>query len=116
MSRAFAFERPALVVVGRQVKEILLEESNVQPVNSPATVCGDIHGQFFDLLELFRHGGEIPENNYIFMVRMPVTGDTFRRRAFSISPIVLSHARVCFFSCSDSAISIAIVIYALVLF
>ena len=32
------------------VKEILLEESNVQPVNSPVIVCGDIHGQFHDLL------------------------------------------------------------------
>jgi hypothetical protein len=51
-----------------QVKEILLEESNVQPVNAPVTVCGDIHGQFFDLMELFRHGGEIPRQNYIFMV------------------------------------------------
>jgi hypothetical protein len=26
------------------VKEVLVEESNVQPVNSPVTVCGDIHG------------------------------------------------------------------------
>jgi hypothetical protein len=53
-----------------QVKEILLEESNVQPVNAPVTVCGDIHGQFFDLMELFRHGGEIPRQNYIFMVTL----------------------------------------------
>jgi hypothetical protein len=50
------------------VKNILIEESNVQPVSSPVTVCGDIHGQFFDLLELFRCGGEIPTTNYIFMV------------------------------------------------
>jgi len=29
------------------VKSFLLEESNVQPVSSPVTICGDIHGQFF---------------------------------------------------------------------
>jgi len=49
------------------VKEYLLEESNVQPVSSPVTICGDIHGQFYDLLELFRTGGELPDTNYIFM-------------------------------------------------
>jgi serine/threonine-protein phosphatase 6 catalytic subunit len=49
------------------VKEILMEESNVQPVNSPVTVCGDIHGQFYDLVELFRKGGEIPKTSYVFM-------------------------------------------------
>jgi len=49
------------------VKSYLLEESNVQPVSSPVTICGDIHGQFFDLLELFRTGGELPDTNYIFM-------------------------------------------------
>lgn len=27
------------------VCDILLEESNVQPVSTPVTVCGDIHGQ-----------------------------------------------------------------------
>lgn len=49
------------------VISFLLEESNVQPVASPVTVCGDIHGQFFDLLELFRTGGELPTASYIFM-------------------------------------------------
>jgi len=49
------------------VKEILMEESNVQPVNSPVTVCGDIHGQFYDLVELFRKGGEMPKTSYVFM-------------------------------------------------
>ncbi|NXK23343.1 PP4CB phosphatase, partial [Arenaria interpres] len=38
-------------------REILVEESNVQRVDSPVTVCGDIHGQFYDLKELFRASG-----------------------------------------------------------
>lgn len=50
-----------------RVKEILMEESNVQPVHSPVIVCGDVHGQFYDLMELFKQGGEIPAKNYVFM-------------------------------------------------
>jgi len=56
-----------LRIVCEKVKELLIEESNVQPVNSPVTICGDIHGQFFDLLELFKIGGELPGTNYIFI-------------------------------------------------
>lgn len=52
-----------------QVRQIMIEESNIQPVSSPVTVCGDIHGQFWDLLELFRVGGDPPDTSYIFMVR-----------------------------------------------
>jgi len=51
----------------QQLRSILIEESNVQPVQLPVVICGDIHGQYFDMLELFNIGGEIPEKNYIFM-------------------------------------------------
>lgn len=52
------------------VKAMLIEESNVQPVSSPVTVCGDIHGQLWDLIELLRVGGDCPGTSYIFMVRL----------------------------------------------
>ena len=47
--------------------DILIKEENVAILSTPITVCGDIHGQFDDLIELFRVGGGIPETNYIFM-------------------------------------------------
>ena len=49
------------------VCDLLLEESNVQPVSTPVTVCGDIHGQFYDLEKLFRTGGAVPDTNYVFL-------------------------------------------------
>lgn len=55
------------------VKEVLMEESNIQPVITPVTICGDIHGQFYDLLELFRVAGGMPgERN----VEAPKTATT----------------------------------------
>ncbi|KAL1311810.1 hypothetical protein AAFC00_001889 [Neodothiora populina] len=57
-----------------KARELLIEEGNVVAVNAPVTICGDIHGQFHDLMELFRVGGDVPDTNYLFMgdfVRYP---------------------------------------------
>ncbi|PFH35358.1 serine/threonine-protein phosphatase PP2A catalytic subunit [Besnoitia besnoiti] len=49
------------------LKDILVQEANVQPVRTPVTVVGDIHGQFHDLLEIFKCAGTCPSVNFLFL-------------------------------------------------
>lgn len=62
-------------------KDILQFEQNVQPVSAPVTICGDVHGQFHDLMELFRIGGPCPDTNYLFM------GDYVDRGYYSVESV-----------------------------
>jgi serine/threonine-protein phosphatase 2A catalytic subunit len=70
-------------ILCEKAKEILLAESNVSVVKAPVTVCGDIHGQFHDLMELFKSGGKPPDTNYLFM------GDYVDRGYHSVESVTL---------------------------
>ncbi len=45
-----------------QANDLYVIESNIQPVSTPVTICGDLHGQFYDVLELFRIAGGVPSD------------------------------------------------------
>jgi len=50
-----------------KAKELLCREGNIQYIKAPVTVVGDVHGQFFDVLEIFKIGGYCPDTNYVFL-------------------------------------------------
>jgi len=78
------------------VKECLMEESNIQPVRTPVTVCGDIHGQFYDLLELFNVAGGMPSDDPkpVTSAAPPVASPSTRSLATSPMPSGLNAALI----------------------
>ena len=78
-----ALSEPDLRNLLEKAREVFQSESNVHEVRCPVTLVGDIHGQFHDLMELFRIGGFPPDTNYLFM------GDYVDRGYFSVEVVTL---------------------------
>lgn len=64
-------------------KDVFLRQPNLLDLEAPINVCGDVHGQYSDLLRLFECGGSPPDSNYLFL------GDYVDRGKQSIETICL---------------------------
>lgn len=78
-------EDQAIKIV-KQATQLLTAEPNLLSVPAPVTICGDVHGQYYDLMKLFEVGGDPKTTKYLFL------GDYVDRGSFSIECLIYLYA------------------------
>ena len=85
-SHPFHFSNSFVKQLCSTVSQVFLSEPSLIELEPPVNICGDIHGQFFDLLRVFENGGMPPKSRYLFL------GDYVDRGDKSVEVITLLFA------------------------
>lgn len=56
-----------VVYLVMESRKLFMSQPMLVEITAPVNMCGDVHGQYYDLLRLFELGGYPPESNYIFL-------------------------------------------------
>jgi len=75
-----------IVELCQAVQQTFMNEPMLIRTEAPVKLCGDLHGQYYDLLRILEHSGYIPNTKYIFL------GDYCDRGKQSIETLCLLFA------------------------
>jgi len=81
--KAIDMSESEIQAICNKSRKIFLSQPMLLELKAPLRICGDIHGQFNDLLRLFEYGGFPPDCNYLFL------GDYVDRGKQSLETICL---------------------------
>lgn len=65
------------------VRDVFMSQPMLLEIKPPVRICGDTHGQYYDLLRIFDKCGFPPQTNYLFL------GDYVDRGKHSVETIML---------------------------
>eukprot|EP00928_Gymnodinium_smaydae_P035905 TRINITY_DN2517_c0_g1_i2.p1 TRINITY_DN2517_c0_g1~~TRINITY_DN2517_c0_g1_i2.p1 ORF type:complete len:350 (+),score=74.35 TRINITY_DN2517_c0_g1_i2:155-1204(+) len=85
-SQSHTFDVEVLKLLCTRAREIFAEQDMLLELEAPLHLCGDIHGQFHDLLRIFEHCGAPPQADYLFL------GDYVDRGRRSLETIIMLFA------------------------